>query len=664
MRKERIMSKKSNLRAIRRLQDKEYDYFCWIEENECKREISLQHKPLFSMVLFEDDATENQRKRCLDSIKKQDYENIDQVVVSSEKIIWNEILCQVKGEYIMFLSMKDWIAPKAIKEMAKAIEKNPKAEWIYSDEDTYRESDNKRVSPKFKPEWSYDTFLSFFYTGNLAVYKSSVCKLIADWESDYNRHWNYDFALRFLEVCNQEEIKHISKVLCHTSDSREDVQKEYLKEIKEAFIMRQGLDAFVELEERTNEYRIVYKATGKVSIIIPSKDNMDMLLAGINSLQENTDYTDYEIIVVDNGSKPENKECLEKALLEKEIQYVYEPMEFNFSRMCNLGASRSSGEYLLFLNDDIECVDGKWLERMVGQAAQPGAGAVGAKLLYSQNNRIQHIGVVNLNMGPSHILTKQEDVGVLAEGRNCLDYNFEAVTAACLIVKRSVYEMINGFDEGLPVSYNDVDFCYRLREQRLRNVVRADAVLIHHESISRGLDVVNDEKMLRLSKERAYLYKAHPWILEKGDVSYSENYSMDQTDFALRTPQNMNVCNARIRQKLYANKPFHVIIDRMVKDQDLQITGWYWFRSDDHTNLSDVYLVFRNEETKKEIWYEVYRQVREDVTEVMGNQAVYCGFVCKIPEEDIKELCGLKIGLCVKMYDLKLNLVTWTDVTV
>lgn len=658
------MSKKSNLRAIRRLQDKEYDYFCWIEENECKREISLQHKPLFSIVLFEYHATEKQKKRCIQSLIDQNYENIESIVISKEQIVWNEIKKQLHGEYVLFISMTDWLAPNAVVEMAKEIEEHPDAQWIYSDEDVYREKDKKRINPRFKPEWSHDTFMSFFYTGNLAAYKTEVCREIEGWESEYASLWHYDFALRFLEKCNQTQICHIPKVLYHESGSINKNGGEKLQQIKEEYLRRCGISATVEKEDRTGEYRVVYEADGMVSIVIPSKDNVEMLLHGIESIEENTDYKNYEIIVADNGSKIENKSILENIFEEKDITYIYEPMEFNFSRMCNIGAKTAKGDYILFLNDDIECIDGKWLERMVGQAAQPGVGAVGAKLLYPLDNKIQHVGVVNLNMGPSHVLTKQEDVGILAQGRNCLDYNYDAVTAACLLVKRSTYEKIDGFNEKLPVSYNDVDFCYRLREQGLRNVVRTDAVLIHHESISRGLDVVNDEKMQRLARERVYLYDAHPWILEQRDTGYNFNYSMDQTDFSLKSLQNMAISNSRIRRKLYANKPFNVIIDRMAKDTDFHINGWYWFRNDKYTNLSDVYLVFRNKETKEEMWYSTYKQERLDVTEVLNNHARYCGFICNIPESEIKQLQGCQIGLCVKMYNLKINLVHWTDIIV
>lgn len=661
------MSKKSNLKAIRRLQDKEYDYSCWIEENESKRELSLKHKPLFSLVIFKENATEKQKKRCIRSVKEQDYDEIESIVISEKTLYWSKIKEQIHGEYVIFISMRDWLSPNSLCELSHVFEKNPDAQWVYSDEDTWNEENKKRIHPKFKPEWSYDTFLSFFYTGNLSAYKTEMAKKIKDWDSEYSAYWQYDFALRFLEVCNQKEIYHISKVLYHqSSESRAKKQqkKSILNEIKNFYLERNHIKAKLEVENRTGEMRVVYEATGSVSIVIPSKDNPEMLLKCIDSIKEYTDYANYEIVVIDNGSNYENQEILEKELCGRTVKYIYEKMDFNFSKMCNIGAKQSKADYILFLNDDIECIDSKWLERMLGQAAQPGVGAVGAKLLYPSENKIQHTGVVNLEFGPSHILTRQKDEGVLADGRNCLDYNFEAVTAACLLIKRSHYETIHGFDEKLPVAYNDVDFCYCLREQNLRNVLRTDAVLIHHESISRGLDVMDDAKMIRLEKERSYLYEKHPRIIEKGDAFYNENFSMERTDFSLSNPLDFKKYNTKIRQKLYTNKPFTVIIDKINRVKDLHITGWFWFKNDDYTNYSDVFMVFKNEKTGKEIWYEVTRQFREDVTEVLNNHAVYCGFACKVVEDEVEVLQNCKVGLCVQMYNLKLNLMTWADVVI
>ncbi len=621
----------------------------------------------FQLILFENNATKAQQKRCLKSIKEQKYEKFQYTVVSDEGLSWQQLKSRLSGDYVLLMSMTDRLSDDALIQFAKKIEEVPEAQWIYGDEELFRCGDKKKGVPHFKPEWSKETFLSFFYTGNAAVYQTRLCKKIETWDMSCPVNRNYDFAIRFLELCDEDEIYHIPSILYQSYQLENDETTElYLRRIKEDYVKRNGLAAKVEKEERTGEYRLVYQAEGKVSIVIPSKDNVDILLKCIDSVEEVTNYENYDIVVVDNGSSSEHKEYLETVLKEKNIRYLYEPMEFNFSHMCNIGAQATDGEFILFLNDDIECVDEKWLGRMVGQAMQDGIGAVGAKLLYPTENRIQHIGVVNVGtqIGPAHVLTKEKDDKVLAYGRNCLDYNYDAVTAACMLVKRSVFRQVNGFCEEFPISYNDVDFCYRLRELGLRNVVRTDAVLIHHESVSRGLDSNDEKKMNRLKKEREYLYQRHSWIVEEGDHSYNENYTVERTDFSLADKDVPKEYNWQIKGKKYTNKPFSVIIDRMVDSQDGKICGWFYFRNDTYTNLSDVYLVFKKKETKEELWYSTYKQARPDVAEVMNHQAVNCGFVCKIPKEDIKKLQGFQVGVCIKLYNFKINLMTWTDVVV
>ncbi len=660
------MSRKENAKAIRRLQDAEYDYACWIQENENRPQKFRKKSPLFSIVLFKNGATEEQKKRCLSSINKQTCKNIDIIEFEEEQVEWKKLCQQLKGEYVVFVHMTDVIAPNTLAEFAKMIEEHPEAQWIYADEDVYREEDGVRVLPHFKPDWSYDTFLSFFYTGNAAVFKIEICSNIKDWTSQLSYYWSYDFALHFLEICNQSEIYHISKVLYHVSDiaiEKSKAERIETKSIKEDYLKRQAIDATVELEERTGEYRIVYNGDGLVSIIIPSKDNVDMLTKCICSIEKNTSYTEYEIIVVDNGSCAENKEKIETFLKDKKVAYIYKPQEFNFSKMCNIGASASNGEYLLFLNDDIECVDDKWLSRMVGLAAQSGVGAVGAKLLYPDKNKIQHIGVINFDfeVGPSHILAKQSDEGVLEHGRNCLDYDYEAVTAACLLIKKDKYKEVEGFDEELPIAYNDVDFCYKVREYNYRNVVRTDAVLIHHESISRGIDAVSDEKMRRLVREREYLYKKHPWILDSVDRAFNINFALDERDCRLATTKKTAGYNQKVWPRPYAEASYYVIIERMVKEQDLQIDGWYWYSDDTYTNLSDIYVVFRDEKTKKEIWYNTCKKTRYDAKEILNNDAFYCGFTCKISKTEMEKLHGYKVGICAKLHDFKRSPLMWTE---
>ena len=247
-----------------------------------------------------------------------------------------------------------------------------------------------------------------------------------------------------------------------------------------------------------------------VSVIIPSKDHPEVLEKCLRSFRNKTQYRYYEWIVVDNGSSEENREKMEALQKVYGFTYIYEPMPFHFSKMCNLGEKKAKGDLLLLMNDDIEIIEGSWLERMAGQALLPHVGAVGAKLWYAGTEKIQHAGVTNLKIGPSHKLVTFPDEEDYYFGRNRVTYNVAAVTAACLMVSRQKYERVGGLDESLPIAYNDVDFCFKLLEAGYVNVQRNDVILCHHESLSRGLDEQNEGKWERLLAEKETLYGKHP----------------------------------------------------------------------------------------------------------------------------------------------------------
>lgn len=252
-----------------------------------------------------------------------------------------------------------------------------------------------------------------------------------------------------------------------------------------------------------------------VSVIILSKDHPGVLENCLRSFKEKTQYRFYEWIVVDNGSSEENREKVETLQKTYGFTYIYEPMPFNFSKMCNLGEKKAKGDLILLMNDDIEIIEGSWLERMAGQALLPHVGAVGAKLWYADSENIQHAGVTNLKIGPSHKLVTFPDEEDYYFGRNRVTYNVAAVTGACLMVARKKYEAAGGLDESLPVAYNDVDFCFKLLEAGYVNVQRNDAILCHHESLSRGPDEQSEGKWERLLAEKEALYERHPQLRGK-----------------------------------------------------------------------------------------------------------------------------------------------------
>lgn len=413
-----------------------------------------------------------------------------------------------QADYVIFLNAeRQRLAKDALAELADTLQETG-SDMIYSDEDEWDAQDGCRKNPFFKPDWSPDTFDSFFYTGNLAAYRMDVARKVqmgpfpvSDEESFDEFH--YRFAREFVKKAGK--IVHIPEILCHISGSYTYVETRGLED-RETDILGGG----------GNEK--------EVSIIIPSKDHAQILEQCLESLYKyDREYvkTGTEMIVVDNGSCAEERQKLEQLSARYHFQYLYHPMDFNFSAMCNLGAEAATGKYLLFLNDDIEALESGWLQAMRALAEQSHVGAVGAKLYYPGGHKLQHLGVVNLAIGPGHCFLEQEDEGDLYYGRNRYNYNYLAVTAACLMVRKEVFDQVGGFDESLCVAYNDVDFCFSVYEAGYYNVLCNDAVLCHHESLSRGSDE-NGEKKERLLTEADYLYKKHP-ALEQRDPFYSPN---------------------------------------------------------------------------------------------------------------------------------------------
>lgn len=395
-----------------------------------------------------------------------------------------------------------------------------------------------------------------------------------------------------------------------------------------------------------------------VSVIIPSKDHPELVEKCIGSFLERTDLPGLkektEFIVVDNGSAGENRQKILGYLESADIKsrYLYHPMEFNFSAMCNLGVQAAKGEYILLLNDDIEVIAKDWLRIMLGQAMLPGVGAVGAKLWYPAGERIQHTGVTNMQAGPSHKLTTLPDDRTYYYGHNTVSYNMIAVTAACMLVKKDIYEKAGGFDESLAVSYNDVDFCFTLAERGYRNVLRNDAVLLHHESVSRGQDGESAEKWKRLLSEKEKLYKKHPLFLEY-DPYYSGQLAGDALDYGIsyhypyektlltadpetrtgkRTLQRavsdilmLTIERIEDRRKLYLEEP-----------DILEVEGWCYAAGQDNC-LFERWLILGAE--KEDFYYQipVKERRRPDVEAILPQQKniELSGFVCGILKQDI-----------------------------
>ncbi len=354
---------------------------------------------------------------------------------------------------------------------------------------------------------------------------------------------------------------------CDTEEERYIKAEEYLKEelegglhligsgaeyvaVREAALYRRGKRGSLQCGPEPDIYHIVYDTSisGRdrcaraqsvdghiqphplVSVVIPSRDHPEVLEQCLKSFRKKTLYDYYEWIVVDNGSNEENRNKIAKLQKEYKFLYLYEEMPFNFSKMCNMGVARAKGDLILLLNDDIEIIEKSWLGRMVGQALQPHVGAVGAKLWYAGTRQIQHVGITNLRIGPSHKLVTFKDDQDYYYGRNRVVYDMIGITAACLMVTKRKYEEVGGLDEDMAVSYNDVDFCFKLWEAGYYNVLRNDAVLYHHESLSRGLDEHDENKWERLLSEKRNLYARHPQLDGK-DPFYHEELIDNASDY-------------------------------------------------------------------------------------------------------------------------------------
>lgn len=480
-----------------------------------------------------------------------------------------------KERNYLFVNRDGRLQEGACERIAQVFSEHEEAMLVYADEDYYgtlealyqinehtfekavisefKEPENGlyRGEPWLKPDFSPDTLEAFFYIGNIFAVRGQV---IAE----------------SLETCGEEiSLYGLAKAVSHQITGRHDEQRQDERRQNEhcrdeyRHDKTHGADVFVHIPEVlfTNN-RLSQKdeldgweqdacekndivwlggrhaALGRLSVIIPSKDNPQVLRRCIETFEQCAKNMDYELIIVDNGSSDENRVDICNFLGDHRANYLYEKAEFNFSHMCNIGAKAANGDFLLFLNDDIEVgasqQGGQWLSKMMRYAAMEHVGAVGIKLHYPDSGLIQHAGITNMGIGPAHKLGGMPDKGNLYHGHNLADYNMLAVTAACMMISREKFERAGGFDEALAVAYNDVELCFRLYQMGLYNVQVNSAFLIHHESLSRGEDTA-PEKQARLMREKQKLYEKHAWASPKAqapDPFYSPNLVQWEKDAA------------------------------------------------------------------------------------------------------------------------------------
>ena len=412
---------------------------------------------------------------------------------------------------------------------------------VYGDEDVIKAG--KRQNPWLKPDWSPDTFLSCFYFGAfVAVPTAKIAEFLqkrsvlegaeGEEEADLFADGGPESELQQRKQEDREGKEHEQIEHKHLDPDQVlyELLADYLRE-NGAFtgwktaghvvvhIPQVLMHTEVSSYERWKNLHLTADITADiqvptVSVIIPSKDHPDILFRCLDSFVDKTSglgtKVKTEFIIVDNGSSEENKNRIEQKLQKiNNTRYIYKELPFNFSYMCNWGAKEAQGDYLLFLNDDMEIVDADWLILLMEKAVLPYVGAVGAKLLYPDTDIIQHAGITNLRVGPAHKLQFAHDKEDHYFGQNRGVHDMLGVTGACLLVRKTLFEKVGGFDETLAVAFNDVDLCYKIYEEGYYNVVRNDLFLFHHESLSRGKDGESEEKQLRLLREKDYLYEKH-----------------------------------------------------------------------------------------------------------------------------------------------------------
>lgn len=457
----------------------------------------------------------------------------------------NTALSLATGDYVVLLDHDDELPSNALYEVAQAINKNPGWKLIYSDEDKMDE-EGQRFDPYFKPEWNYDLFLSQNCISHLGVYKTEMIREMGGFREGFEGSQDYDLALRTVEKLAPGEIGHIPKVLyhwraIHGSTALGFQQKSYAqlaaKKAVQEHLERRHINADVTTTDfgfQKIHYHLPMPAP-LVTLVIPTKDRVDLLQMSVGSILNKTIYPSIEIIIVNNQStEPATLKYFEEIVRDKRVRVLDYDEPFNFSAINNFAVRSARGTIIGLVNNDIEVMHGDWLAEMASHAVRQGVGAVGAKLYYPDDT-IQHAGViVGLGGVAGHAYLGQSSTFLGQASRACLTQNLSAVTAACLLVKKQIYEEVGGLDESLKVAFNDIDFCLRIRAAGYRNVWTPFASLYHHESLSRGYEDT-PEKRARFQDE--VLFMKNRWAQELDhDPAYNPNLSLTGNAFDLAYP--------------------------------------------------------------------------------------------------------------------------------
>ena len=459
----------------------------------------------------------------------------------------NRCLAMATGEYIGLFDHDDIIHPSVLYEYAKVINEQ-EADYIYCDETTFKNNDiNRMLTMHFKPDYAIDNLRANNYICHFSVFYRHLLDGNELFRTKFDGSQDHDMILRLTDKA--KKVVHVPKLMyywrSHAGSVASGIQaKTYAVDAAKgavaAHLRKHGFEHFKITSTRAFEtiFKISYQIIGnpKISIIIANKDHEPDLRRCITFILEKSTYDNFEIIVVENNSETAEIQKYYEELKENEkVKVITYQGAFNYSAINNLGASKAEGEYLLLLNNDTQVITVNWMEELLMYAQRNDVGAVGAKLYYGDKT-IQHAGVVlglgaHRTAGHSHYMQHRENLGYM--GRLCYTQNVSAVTGACLMVSKALFEKAGGLEESFAVSLNDVDFCIKLREMGYLNVFTPFAELYHFESASRGLDD-KGEKAERYNEESARFREKWKEVLAKGDPYYNPNFSLDRSDFSLR----------------------------------------------------------------------------------------------------------------------------------
>lgn len=577
--KKSLLKLKNKVKRRKDMSNQSVDYLDYVKNNklsirtiEKQRSARFDYMPKISIVIPMYNTKFSYFVELIDSINNQTYQNFEVCLadsskipdvqiqkyiqeLNSSKIVYKNISQNLgisentnvaisfsTGDYVAFCDHDDVISIDALYEVVKAINSSD-ADFIYTDEDILE--NGIRKNPHFKPDFSPDLLTSYNYICHLCVVKRKLLDEVGLLNKEFDGAQDYDFVLRATEKA--KNIVHIPKVLYHwraheTSTSYNSSAKEYVymagKRAIEEHFKRINIKAKVEILDEPGRYRVKYDVIGnpKISIIIPNKDSKSDLKKCIDSILKSS-YQNYEIVIVENNSKTkEIFDYYDKIQKDNDnIKVVSIKIDkFNYSLINNFGVKNSKGEYIVLLNNDTKVLSNDWMEEMLGICQRDDVGIVGAKLLYP-DFKVQHAGVVvgiGGVAGHVNVNIAENEEGYFSRA-NVIN-NFSAVTAACLMIKRSIFEKIDGLDENLQVAFNDIDLCMKVRKLKYLIVFTPYAKLMHYESKTRGSEDT-PEKIKRFESEMDVFKSKWKDELDRGDPYYNINLRLDKVNFEINT---------------------------------------------------------------------------------------------------------------------------------